>query len=72
MSKFAEKYTGVYNPRLKERDDYWDMLKAERETKCRSMKWSNVKRETFVDASKKSSVPSKKIKAILTSGTKFH
>lgn len=32
MSKFAEKYTGVYNPRLKERDDYWDMLKAERET----------------------------------------
>lgn len=32
MSKFAEKYTGVYNPRLKERDDYWDMLKTERET----------------------------------------
>ncbi len=32
MSKFAEKYTGVYNPRLKERDEYWDMLKAERET----------------------------------------
>ena len=32
MSKFAEKYTGVYNPRLKERDKYWDMLKAERET----------------------------------------
>ena len=32
MSKFAEKYTGIYNPRLKERDDYWDMLKAERET----------------------------------------
>ena len=32
MSKFAEKYTGVYNPRLKERDAYWDMLKAERET----------------------------------------
>jgi len=32
MSKFAEKYTGVYNPRLKQRDEYWDMLKAERET----------------------------------------
>ena len=32
MSKSAEKYTGVYNPRLKERDEYWDMLKAERET----------------------------------------